>query len=41
MSNSPIWWPGYTYSFNVTGWGWLVLLLGVLIAGTAVVVRMS
>src|SRR4051812_17850535 len=29
--------PGYTYSFNVAGWGWLVLLLGVLIAGTAVV----
>ena len=30
--------PGYTYSFNIAGWGWLVLLLGVLIAGTAVVV---
>jgi len=29
---------GYTYSFNIAGWGWLVLLLGVLIAGTAVVV---
>jgi len=22
---------GYTYSFNVAGWGWLVLLLGILI----------
>jgi hypothetical protein len=30
--------PGYTYSFSVAGWGWLVLLLGVLIAGTGVVV---
>jgi hypothetical protein len=30
--------PGYTYSFNIAGWGGLVLLLGILIAGTAVVV---
>ena len=29
---------GYTYSFSVGGWGWVVLLLGVLVAGTGVVV---
>ena len=30
--------PGYTYSFSVAGWGWVILLLGVLIAGAGVVV---
>lgn len=29
---------GYTYSFTAAGWGWVVLLLGVLIAGVGVVV---
>jgi len=28
--------PGYTYSFSVAGWGWVILLLGVLIAGAGV-----
>ncbi|WP_170225641.1 DUF7144 family membrane protein [Pseudonocardia cypriaca] len=27
---------GYTYAFSIAGWGWLVLLLGVLIGGTAI-----
>jgi len=30
--------PGYTYAFSVAGWGWLVLLLGVLIGGTGIAV---
>lgn len=24
--------PGYTYSFDLTGWGWVQLLLGILVA---------
>jgi hypothetical protein len=32
---------GYTYSFSVAGWGWVVLLLGVLIAGVDVVVLLG
>jgi hypothetical protein len=30
--------PGYTYAFTIVGWGWIVLLLGVLIAGTGIAV---
>ena len=30
--------PGYTFAFDIAAWGWVVLLLGVLIAGAAVVV---
>jgi hypothetical protein len=26
--------PGYTYSLGVAGWGWIILLLGVLVGGT-------
>jgi hypothetical protein len=29
---------GYTYAFDIAGWGWLVLLLGVLIGGTGIAV---
>jgi hypothetical protein len=29
---------GYTYAFSIAGWGWLVLLLGVLTAGTGIAV---
>ena len=28
--------PGYTFSFRVAGWGWVLLLLGVLSAGAGV-----
>jgi hypothetical protein len=28
----------YTYAFSTTAWGWLVVLLGVLIAGTGIAV---
>jgi hypothetical protein len=30
--------PEYTFAFDVAAWGWVVLLLGVLVAGAAVVV---
>jgi hypothetical protein len=30
--------PGYTYALTVAGWGWIVLLLGVLTAATGVAV---
>jgi hypothetical protein len=33
--------PGYTYSFGVAGWGWVILLLGVFIAGAGVVVLLG
>ena len=33
--------PEYTYSFDLAGWGWAVLLLGVLSAGTGVVVLLG
>jgi hypothetical protein len=33
--------PGYTFAFSVAGWGWAVLLLGVLSAGTGVVVLLG
>ncbi|HEY0815186.1 MAG TPA: hypothetical protein VGE11_18100 [Pseudonocardia sp.] len=32
---------GYLYAFDVAGWGWVELLLGVLAIGTAVVVLMG
>jgi hypothetical protein len=28
----------YTYAFDISAWGWLVVLLGVLIAGTGIAV---
>jgi hypothetical protein len=30
--------PGYIYSFDLTGWGWIHLLLGILIVGAGVAV---
>lgn len=30
--------PGYTYAFDITGWGWTHLLLGILIAAAGVAV---
>ena len=33
--------PGYTFAFSLAGWGWAVLLLGVLSAGTGVVVLLG
>ncbi len=28
--------PQYVYSFDITGWGWVHLILGVLVAGTGI-----
>jgi len=33
--------PGYTFAFSLAGWGWAVLLLGVLSAGTGAVVLLG
>ena len=30
--------PQFIYAFDIAGWGWVLILLGVLLAGTAVVV---
>ena len=33
--------PGYIYSFDLTGWGWLHILLGIVIAAAGYVVLMG
>ena len=33
--------PGYTYTFDIAVWGWILILLGVLIAAAATVVLLG